>query len=495
MGLLGFTFGFGARDEGMNSALDHGISQTKAINGLLQEQNKVVSESKISNMFAAIQSFQLGGIQDSLEKITGGPQVITTGLESSMLGFQKEARPFIAQMGLTGKAASNATGMIASLAYSTDIGAGTIAKAFQSLETQGPKVKETFSSIGLGLKQLVQLESVTGIATDKLVGVTASLTKSYGFSSKSVGKFLDVFAKTAVDAGQGAVAFESLGGSLEVLDKSLQQSQQFREMSVEKQQAFVEKSILGTQRLAGALTKVLGVDPAVAQKSALAFTSSLLESQTQIEGMFSGTGGEFSDLMKSVSQETGFDFAANFIGKAPDEAIKSLITFREHLKKSTDPNAVLRLDTALSKVDSNLQFGFLADAQGKDMGSAAIEAMTKLEESAKNADGTLAGLSKAGGPLRTLQEQLDRAGEAFQTRLGSIGGGTGGFVKAQINAYGRVGDKIAEMGQDKNWGPLAKQFALATRVGMAAFFLPQKRSVEQQNALYASLGDVHIFNF
>jgi hypothetical protein len=486
MGLLGFSFGFGARDEGMDQAMDNASRQLDALNGMLEHQSEIAERSSIHNLIGSLQSIQLAGIQGALDDLTGGTENVTTGLESAFTAFNQEARPFIAQLGLTGSEAAAARSEISSLAHSLNVGAGQVATAFQALELQGDGVRNAFASAGVGLRELVMAEQAIGIQSDQLIASIADLTKSYGFSEESVGGFLDVFTETAIQAGQGAVAFSQLQNQLIQLDNVLQSSQNFRDLSLEDQQRFVEQSILGTQRLAGALTNVLGVAPQQAQESAMAFSTALLQNQQSIENMMAGVEGEFGDLFTRVAQETGIDVSTAIVGATPDEAIRNLIAIRQQLLSMSDRGsaAVTRLDSALAQVDPGLNFGFLADA-GED----AIGVMDELQITLEEAAGAFRELAEESHTTgRTLDEELGLIRDGFTTTLGQIGGGTGQFVSAQSNAYDEVTERIRALAGDDAWGPLTRRFALATRVGMSAFFTPMNRSSEQTEQMFSQMG-------
>lgn len=479
MSLLGFTFGFGARDEGMDNAMNNANSHLDSLDKAMESLDETAKNSGISTWLDALQNVQLSGLQSSLDEITGGAQNLTNGLEATFHSMRREVAPAIAQMGLYGAEADAASSRISSVAHSAQLGAGQVASTFRALSGASDRAKAVFDNMGLGLSELAALEQTTGISTEQLAAQVENLTNSYGFSADSASDFLDQFTAQAQAAGVAHVAFGSLEGMLGQLDTQLAGSSWFAKMDPAAQAAHIQEVTLGITQMSG-LFQRMGKTPEQAIASSQAFFTTLSDGDKMMSRMSTGLG-DMNDNFLAVAESAGLEVSSDLFKSDPRKALQNLVEIREKMKDAGKDTS--RFDQQMDQIMPG--FAFMAEGLGNNTIS--------LEDFAANTDEAAGALSRMGAAghnsEKTLSESFQIIQDKFESRLFKIGGGGKNFVAQQKAVYQSAGDAIQKMASDETWGPLVQRFSLAARLGNAAFFLPIQHSSFRTTTQLNKVGD------
>lgn len=477
MGLLGFTFGFGARDQGLAASFGAAKNSLKEIGGEVSNLGRIAKDVSLGTMFSGFNAAALSHISDGMDKITGGNINLVNSLESTMAASRKSAKVIGAQSGLVGKDLAKFASSAASLAYGMNLGIDQVAKGQKTFQGLSAEFRKGLEGSGKSLKSFLKAEEATGISSEDLLRVLDGLGGSFKFTGEEAGGFLDKFTATALAGGQGSVAFGTLKENVDNLRTSLQANSAFLALDAAAQKKYVEDQILGVQRLAGSLSKTFEMIPAEAQAAAAGFAQKLNEQQTAIQKMVVGVGDDYGDLFSTIAKETGLDAATVFVGKSPEDAMKALVKIREHLIGMGDKgqSGLQRINLAFQELAPNLQVGLL-DAQKSE------QMVSNLDSITKAADGSAGAFTKFGNAAYssglTAADSVERAKAAFETTLGAIGGGTGAFANEQVKGYEGAADAVKKLASDDTWGPLTKRFAIASRIGVSGFLLPMREEGE-----------------
>jgi hypothetical protein len=477
MGLLGFTFGFGARDQGLRSSFGAASNSLKEIGEQVSHLGSVAKNVTLGTMFSGFNMAAVSRISEGMDKITGGNINLVNSLESTMAASRKSAKVIGAQQGLVGRDLAKFASSAASTAYSMNLGIDQVAKGQKSFQGLNAAFRKGLEGTGKSLKSFLKAEEATGISSEDLLRVLDGLGGSFKFTGEEAGGFLDKFTATALAGGQGSVAFGTLKENVDNLRTSLQANSAFLALDADAQKKYVEDQILGVQRLAGSLSKTFEMIPAEAQAAAAGFAQKLNEQQTAIQKMVVGVGDDYGDLFNTISKETGLDAATVFVGKSPEDAMKALVKIREHLIGMGDKgqSGLQRINLAFQELAPNLQVGLLDAEKSEKM-------VSNLDSITKAADGSAGAFTKFGNAAYssglTVADSVERAKAAFETTLGAIGGGTGAFASEQVKGYEGAADAVRKLASDDTWGPLTKRFAIASRIGVSGFLLPMREEGE-----------------
>lgn len=486
--MLGFTFGFGAQDRGLKSSFGSVKDSLADVAGQVSKLGGIAKNVNLGAMFAGFGMAGLSRISGQLDKIVGGNVNLVNGLESTMIASKKAARVIGAQAGLMGGDLAKFTATTSSLAYGMNLGIDQVANAQKQYGRLSGDFRKGLNKSGVDLKDFLRAEEATGVTSEDLMKNLSGLAGSFGFTGEQAGSFLDKFTAASLAGGLGKVAFGTMKTTLDDLKTSLQQNSKFLALDAEQKRKYVEDQIIGTQRLAGTIYKTFGGDEGEAQSAATAFAKKLNEEQVAISGMLAGLGKDYGELFTSVGKEAGIGVAEAFVGKTPDEAMKVLLLLRSRFMAmgKDGEGALQRLNTQFAEIAPQMQVGLLTKEKAAEfsanMGS--IEAATDKAKGAFDKFGKAAYTSGL-----SASDSVSRAKDAFESAMLKIGGGSQGYANEQVKAYKNVTKGVQELSSDKNWGPLMKRFALATRLGMSAFFLPMKQEGDSLKNQYASISE------
>ena len=491
MNMLGFSFGFGARDAGLSSAFANTKNSLRGIGSEVSKLGGIAKGVDMGAMFGGFGTAALSKISGDLEKITGGNENLVNSLESTMAEYSKQARIIGAQSGYTGAELDKFAGSVASLSYSMKLAPDSVAKAQKSFMSLSDDFRGELEANGYGLKQFLKAQEATGIESGVLIKQMDNLNSTYGFTAEESLDFLDSFTAVARGSGMAGDAFGKFTESIDSVSNSMATNLAGLSMTTDEQKAYIKAQIIGQQKLAGALSKSGKVQSDRAMAASEAFGKALMEGQQGLSNMMSGMDGTTTDLFNQIAQQSaGVDFATLVIGSTPDVAMAALIDIRNRLAKEGEKGltALNRLDNEMSKISPDLIFRSLGDPelQKKFLGN-----MTELQGAAD--DSTDAFRKFGNETYRSLilaPEQIDRAKQALEAKLARIGGGVQEFTNFQVKAFGDIGNAVEKLSKDETWGPLMKRFALATREGVGAFFMPMLQQGKALENQLKALGDI-----
>lgn len=472
MPLLGLTFGFGARDVGMEGALHNAEKGMKTINTMMENSNTIAKNSKLQTFFQSLQNVQLGGIASKLGGVLQDTGNITNGMEAQFTSMAKEVKPIVAQFGVYGKEQQKVVGQINSTAYALNVGASQVAMAWKAMRQAGGETNKTLKNMGLNLSSLVKMESTTGISTDQLVNTIDGLTKSWNFSAKQTQVFLDTMAAVAQRTNLGADVFKNLNKQVAELDAVLAGA------NIKKTPEDIKKLVLQTQLLAGAIKKSVGGSTEEAMASAMALTKVIVAEQVKIQQRFSGLEGEYGSLFSTLLQGSGFkNINEMFNTNDPIEFAKRMQGITEKLKamgNSPQAQALLtRLLATMGEINPQLSFFF-------KNGQATTQALADMSKPLGKVTGAFKKMGEAGfSSGLTLQDAFNRIKEGFETKLrAKVGPETVDFVNTQRVAYADLYKSIDKMSENKVWGPWIKRLLLVNRVGIQGLLIPMRENAE-----------------
>ena len=490
MGMLGFSFGFGARDAGLSSAFANTTRSLRGIGGEVSKLGSIAKNVDMSAMFDGFGTAALSKISGDLEKITGGNENLVNSLESTMAEYSKQARIIGAQSGYAGAELDKFAGSVASLSYSMKLAPDSVAKAQKSYNSLSEDFRASLEANGLGVRQFLKAQEATGIESGVLIKQLDSLNSTFGFTADESMDFLDAFTAVARGGGFAGEAFGGFTDSIATVNDALTNNMATLGMSADKQKEYIQAQIIGQQKLAGALSKSGAVQSDKAQAAAAAFQKALIEGQTGISNMLSGMDGSTTELFNRIAQDAGgVDIATMIVGQTPDVAMKNLIMLRNELSKNeAGITALQRLDSELNKISPDLIFRSLADPTLQQ------KFLANMDDLQATADNSTDAFRKFGDEtyrsLILAPEQIDRAKQAMEARLAKIGGGVQEFTNFQVKSFKELGDAVQKYASDENWGPLVKRFALATREGVGAFFMPMLQEGKALENQLKALGDI-----
>ncbi len=473
MSILGFSFGFGAVDQGLRSALDAAGSGVDRVSDAL---GKVGDSLDLSSTMDAFNALSLSNISGQLEAISGGAIQLTNSLESTFTSLNKEVAPVVAQMGYIGAEAGKQASKIASLAHSLNVSGGAVAKTFKAMEQAGKDTSAVLKEAGLDMKTLVKAEAGGILETEAFVAAQGGLVDSWKFGSKELKSFNDAMAKTAAVTKTGDTAFNSLGKTLSIIDTTMVTDEKFNSLSKEVQAMKIQDMATGVLVVNSAF-RDLGMTGAEAQEKAQEFFKTFMSERKNLSMMAAGVG-EFSDLFKGLARESGFKSIDDMLmSKAPDEMLKSLLG----MQKGMETKQLQRFKDKMEAIVPG--FGYLSDG-----GTKAAKTMTKMRIAAEKSTTSFNKVSKAGYKSgRTLQESYELAEAAHDSRLRKMAGGNKGFLKLQKETFKQSEEFLGKFANSSEWGTLTKMFIRARDVGIQSFFQPIKHEVKATKKL---LGDL-----
>ena len=221
MSLLGFSFGFGARDDGLGNALENTNQQIGSIERNMGKLSNASQQAQKVFM-GAINTLQLNNISGALNKIAGDDTLkLTTSLEATFNAMRNEAAGAIAQISLTTAEYNKNMSKATSLAHSMNVGVGQVAQAMTAQARASASVNAVLKEMGISTKELVRIQGATGQSADDLLANIRNLTDSYSFSTKEAAAFLDQFTKVAKGTRTADTAFGDLSKTLNTLDDAL----------------------------------------------------------------------------------------------------------------------------------------------------------------------------------------------------------------------------------------------------------------------------------
>lgn len=481
MSVASFILGFGARDEGMDSAFDRGESGLARVNAALEAGRRLGDRmaASLSSAVGTLTALNVNSLTQAIEGASQSNGGLTNSIEA--FGVQADAamRPVLARAGLLGDEFASARSGISGFAYATNRDAATVAQAFAAVEQAADPVRAVLDDMGLGYRELATLQDVTGISADALTSHIGGLAQSWNLSSSQIETLLDDVTALSHEAGVGSAVWEQYGSILQAVDQGLSLSG--LDASAENIAAIQTDLV----RLSGVFRDGVGASPDEALASSLAVFQSMTSESASYRNMVAGLGSEFGPLVTRMAEFQDLNSSIDMMETNPMEFVESLHLMREALvdqRDAFDENTdgyrrgalqLQRFDEQVSGV--NMDLLYLTRT-----GDRATDAINKMKSAAPEAEGAFKEMAKEGYSAGiTLEESLDRARLGFETTLRGISrGSVRSFVRDQRRMYRQLGDEVEALGGDDRWGPLVKRLSAMHQLGVVGLFVDLENGVE-----------------
>ncbi len=487
MNLLGISWGMGARDVGMKAAVTGAQNNLDNINDSLEKQSKIAAKSKMPGFWESIKQFNIGSIAQGVRDLTGDTGNLTNSLEAMGVANAKAAKPFVASLNLSGKAARKMTAQISGMAIGLNVGAETVAQTFKSMAQATGPAKEALDALGWSQKDWVKITETTGIKIDDMTDAMGGLGAWWQATAKDEAAFVNRLADIGRKAGVGMEPLKKLKGNLEGLAKTFEKVPPAMRRSGDEMMALSESGV----RLSGAFREMGSSEEEaveLGQKTVQMFAD---QSVAVEQAMKYGIGSlDDSPLFKWLtSVGVGMDEAVSIIDTGSRDAVKGTQllqgVFDRFGKGGAQQQAMLsQLSGALGDAAGGL--GYLA--QRGDLGAKSLERVSKITTDGKFSLKDYADQAFSSG--RSLQESLDLMKSSFETKFRSIARkDVVRFVGEMGQAYKTIGNQAKELASDETWGPLIKRLSAVNQLGAKGLFLNFGKS-NKQMAAFSAMMDV-----
>lgn len=473
MNLLGMSFGMGAQDVGMEAALGSAEKNLSEINDLLDEQNDKGKKSSAvwGKIKRGVDSFNIASIASNMRDLTGETGRLTNGIEAMGVANAQAAKPIIAQLNLSAKAARKMTGQVSGMAIGLNVGATEVAETVKAIHTAGGPAAKALDAMAMSQKDWVKVVTTTGVPMQDYVGMLGDMVASWGASPKQAAKMLDNLMEIGKQANIGTAAIKGAKQQLDSLDQIFEQLPPSMARTADEIQGLMES----TYKLAGAF-KEMGETEEQATQLGQDTAKMFAEQAVLIDKLYSmGGEGDLMDspLFKFLTQlGIGTDEARDIISEGSRDVVSGVARINDIFRKfggaASDQvqYALSGLSQAMGQSAAGL--GFLA--QSTDVGTKALSAMNSMVVKGEGALKKYGRQAHSSG--RTMQEAFDLAKESFETQVRSIARSkVSNLVKRQIKAYRSVGKELKALGSDETWGPIMHAVSIFDQMGPRGVFL------------------------
>jgi hypothetical protein len=485
-----FAFGFGARDEGMSSAMSSALSSLDKINKSMDTGNKIAKRSVVGAMFKGmagatvglakgaagvaanmagafgraasnrIQQFNMAGIATNVRNLVADTGELTLGMESAAASFAQAAKPTLSKMGVMGKELQRMTGQAAGMAYGMNVDVGTVTNTMLALRNSGESAKSVLKEIGMSTQSFVKLATVTGVSTENLGAMGGVMVAQFGMSAEKAKSLIEYTVAMGQKANVGTLMFEGMNEQLNSIRDTLAKNNSLNAYSADQIQQMVEGSV----KLSGAY-RTMGLNAEDAAAAARQTSNTFLDWATQAQNALNGTG-EMPPIFEQLSAlGIGADQAMEIIRTGAVDATQGMMKLSKVMQEAKasgtpiDAFALQAVQESLAGASGAAVFMSLSTEKG-------TQALQDMSAASVNAAGALNKLEKGFSSGRTLQESLDMAKEAFRMRVRSVTRPeVVGLVHEQISAYKTLGTQVKELGSDATWGPLVKGLSIFDQMG------------------------------
>ena len=488
MNLLGFTYGFGARDVGFKSAMGDANKDLNNLNKLLgQQADKGEKSGKMwGKMGERVKQFNVASIASNVRALTGDTNNLTNSIESMGVQYATAAKPIVAQMNLTAKEARKMTGRITGMAIGLNVGAEQVAETMKAIKEAGGPAKSAIDAMGMSEKEWVKVTTTTGVSMQDYSAILGDMVASWGAAPKQAAAMLDNIMAIGKAAGIGSLGIKSAKQQIDALDATFRKLPPTMSRSADEVQDLMES----TYKLAGAFRE-MGESEEAATEEARQTANMFAEQAVAISRAQIGIGSfEESPLFQWLTaMGVQFDEAINIIQTGSRDAVKGSMMLQDALRKgiakgSTNAEAAISM---LNQTMGESAGGLAWLVNNMDTGSAALQRMNAL---VVNGSGALAEYGRqAHSSGRTLSESLELAQQMFETQFRSIGrADVRNFVGQQIKAYRSMGKHLKKLGKDETWGPILKKISIMNQMGARGVFLSFAEDLGLSNEKALELG-------
>ncbi|RLG71785.1 MAG: hypothetical protein DRO11_03695 [Methanobacteriota archaeon] len=466
MSLLGFGLGFGARDEGMEAAMDNSIDSLDKMNDLLETQDEIAKNSKIGVLMSGLANLSISGLGDQLKDLTGEGANLTNSMEAFGVASNKTMRPILAQMGKVGSEASKLVSEFSGMSRALNIDVDTIARGYQVYDGLSDKTRAAFSGMNLSFKDLLKLEA-SGIAPlQTMANIVGGFSKGWEGTGEQAKELVDQALRMG-QAAKLAKPIDMVDASLKSLGETFASAPDKYAPGADAIAGMVKSSV----KAAGLLRK-FDVSSEDATAQALAFQKQMATSLVSIQKHDIGAG-EFDELATTLSKIGGSDWGVDMIKLGTTDPAQFVEKFNKALNDTKKDGGDL---TFFDKAKKSFE------GMGADLtfllygGKEAAQSFADMDKSVSNMQGKGAGIKDLADSYRTGYTAQDRATmqqEGFETALRKIAGvDMNEFLKNKQKGFSNIRESLEKYANDDSWGTVTKRMIALKEYGVVGLFMP-----------------------
>lgn len=460
---FGLGFIFGAKDNGLGRALSNLSSQFKSFG------KEMLSLQRFQTMLSAMSFDRLDDLSGKLKQLGTGGLELTSSMEGTFAGFDKDLRKFGVSVGKTGANLTKFKAAAASMAYGLNMGADEAGKAIYGFEASVGKMKaaDVLKAMEVDSKStFAKFASVTGKSADEFGYTVSRIANSAGFSAKSMGELTNMLIK--FDQTTGNTNFDSLG-KLDEIGKLLKKQKELGATSAQ-----LEAFGKGIVAVADSFYAITGNGPR-AMEVATGLAEALTENKKGFKDLAAGAAQALPDFMQKFGMAgTGIDEAFASMSESPDEFLKKFATAVQGLENPKQIEAAMEFFRA----HASSAFGDVGDdivtMLQKPEGRVKLMGMN-VSELVKNSAGAAGKIAKEGYSTGlTAAQVFERQQEAFLQRIRNL---TTISTKQFLSETRKSFDGFAKMlertaANDGPMGMVVRKLADIQKFGATALFPP-----------------------
>lgn len=415
-----------------------------------------------------VQQFNVGSIASNLMGGSGG---LTNELEGTMTGYVQTTKPIIAELNLSSKELAKLSSKAASIAYSLNTDAGSVAETMKSLRTANDGARKSLAMLGMSEKDWVKTVQTTDVSMEDYIHIMGDLTAVWKLTPRATSQVVDNLMAIGKAANVGTGLLKNAKSMLSSIGDIFAELPPGVSRSADEIQGLIESS----GKMAGVF-KAMGssAEDAVANSSAVAFMFAKQSVIMQKAFEIGGEGQALSDspLFKYLTTlGLGYDTARDIIDTGSRDVVagmKKINDIYSTMGKSElvwHQQALKGLSGALGEGASGLSYIAHSTKSGTD-------ALNKFNNMVIDGSGALKKFKEDGWSSGlTLQDTYDRAKLAFDTMVRSIArSDVVGLVGKQIAGFRDAGRAMKDLAKDKKWGGWIKTMSQFQQMGMGGLF-------------------------
>lgn len=459
MKLLGLGFLMGAKDKGLGDGLAGVSKSLRSIDSASSRLDRVLGASLLPRFVRNIPTMQLDALGRSVDSLSDKFSVnggLTTSIEQFGITAAKSSRQTAFRMGGDMGAIESKMRQVSSAAYSLNASAETAQQGMMELSS-----KFTEAEIAaLGFDKAANLVRAAEMMGDfkGYVGVLDQLSHNLGFSAKSARELADDVYRIGGAFGQGEFAVSQMSSTLGVL------SEQFALLPESVRPEKIREATEQITALAGVLSRS-GFSAEDAWDKSRELFKFLSMDRASLEKVLAGQDAElFTSLGKVVPVFQDIGRAQKILAESPLEFMRIMTESYKGMDKNSQEARYLR------GVMNDLGMVWALDNESFDKYvNSIVDGEGKIKKSGK---GILDAANSMYSAALSLDEQIDRVKDSFETRLNRIASKElGSLVGRTKKSYKMLGDILEDFASDKGpLGLIVTKMVAVRRIGMSALF-------------------------
>lgn len=435
--------------------------------GMFGKANRKVHDffDKLQNR---VMQFNVGNIASNL---MGGTENLTNALEGTMTGYVQTTKPIIAELNLSSKELAKLSGKAASIAYSLNTDAGSVAETMKSLRTANDGARKSIDMLGMSEKDWVKVVQTTGVSMEDYTHIVGDLTAVWDLTPKAASQVVDNLMAIGKAANVGTGLLKNAKSMLSSIGDIFAELPPGVARSADEIQGLIESS----GKMAGVF-KAMGssAEDAVANSSAVA---SMFAKQSVIMQKAFEIGGEGQALSDSplfkylTTLGLGYDTARDIIDTGSRDVVAGMKKIND-VYSSLGESELIWHQQALKGLSGALGEGASGLSYIAHSTTVGTEALNKFNNMVVDGSGALKKFKNdAFSSGLTLQDTYDRAKLAFDTMVRSIArSDVVGLVGKQVAGFRDAGKAMKDLAKDKTWGRWIKTMSQFQQMGMGGIF-------------------------